>query len=80
MALLTEEIKNEIKTAMECLQIVQGAANVMTVLRKHNLLKQQKLLPDEVAVSLSNRDGLGVSPADTHALVEGISKVGWSDS
>ena len=80
MALLTEEIKNEIKTAMECLQIVQGAANVMTVLRKHNLLKQQKLLPDEVAVSPSNRDGFGVSPAETHALVEGISKVGWSDS
>ena len=58
-------------------QLVQAMHKLMNVLAKHGLVRTTQLRPDEVGCHPMNRDGFGLSPHDVHALVDGLSEVGW---
>ncbi|CAK9065232.1 unnamed protein product [Durusdinium trenchii] len=58
-------------------QLVQAMHKLMNALAKHGLVRTSQLRPDEVGRHPMNRDGFGLSPHDVHALVDGLSEVGW---
>ncbi|CAK9086916.1 unnamed protein product [Durusdinium trenchii] len=77
---VSPEALNEIQAALKQAnegQLVQACHNLMAALTRHHLLRSSVLLPDEVACHPENRDGFGLSGHDVHALLHGLSEVGW---
>lgn len=61
-------------------QIVALSQKLMNILTDAGYVRHQVLLPDQVTVHPSNRDGVGLLVTDVHDLVEDIVETGWSDS
>eukprot|EP00438_Fugacium_kawagutii_P011636 Skav222050 [mRNA] locus=scaffold1020:505380:506684:+ [translate_table: standard] len=75
---LIQEMDECIKMADDG-HIVKATHRLLSCLDRHGHLRQARLLPDEVAVHVLNRDGFGVSATDCHQLISKIGEVGWSD-
>ena len=52
---------------------------LVNILTDAGYVRHQVLLPDQVTVHPSNRDGVGLLVTDVHDLVEDIVETGWSD-
>lgn len=75
-------VKNEVAQAIKAAEeggLVKGVSQIMTVLQKHNLVREQILEPGVVGTHPENRDGFGISALDTHSLLQSISEIGFDE-
>ncbi|CAJ1345973.1 unnamed protein product [Effrenium voratum] len=74
-----EEIETAVRHAHETGQVVQARHMLMAALKRHGLMREAELEPDQVACSPLNRDGFGLSGPDIHDLTQKVAQVGWDD-
>ncbi|CAJ1336949.1 unnamed protein product [Effrenium voratum] len=74
-----EEIETAVRHAHETGQVVQAHRMLMAALKRHGLMREAELEPDQVACSPLNRDGFGLSGPDIHNLTQKVAQVGWDD-
>ena len=60
-------------------QIVALSQKLMNFMMEAGYVRHQVLVPDQVTVHPSNRDGVVLLVTDVHDLVEDIVETGWSD-
>ena len=80
---LPSDLRDKIKELIDQTaggQIVALSQKLMNLLTDAGYVRHQVLLPDQVTVHPSNRDGVGLLVTDVHDLVEDIVETGWSDS
>eukprot|EP00438_Fugacium_kawagutii_P024641 Skav216074 [mRNA] locus=scaffold1111:4020:6433:+ [translate_table: standard] len=59
-------------------QVVSCCHKLIALLEEKGFLREQVLLPEQVAVHPRNRDGTGLHTGDVHSLVEDLVQVGFS--
>lgn len=59
-------------------QVVSCCQQLIALLEEKGFLREQVLLPEQVAVHPRNRDGTGLHAADVHSLVEDLVSVGFA--
>ena len=68
-----------IRSAREHGNLVREAKSILQMLKESGQAVEIRLSPSIVGVHPANRDGLGVSPLDCHALLSDILDIGFSD-
>lgn len=78
---------HEAKMEVECLlaeckrdggKLVSSISAILQLLQTHQLAWKQRIHASQVGVHPHNREGVGVSVSETHALIDDVLQVGFS--
>ncbi|CAJ1395624.1 unnamed protein product [Effrenium voratum] len=74
---LRHAVQAKLKDAADGDRLVKAVDDIMSMLRTEGHVCTQRLPPQQVGVHPCNRDGLGLSSADVHSLLDEIIDVGF---
>lgn len=77
---LRTQIAKQMEEARDGSRLVSSMQGILQMLKSHNLAWDQVIVPAQVGVHSSNRDGLGLSSSEVRSLIDDVLAVGFSKS